>query len=631
MTSASDTDVASVPGAGRAPAGGASRSQLRSVALPSLVANWALLGALFALGALYASGGSSARDLLISDLLINLVLVVGFHIFIGNTGVLSFGHLGIASVAAYTMALLAVPSDRKLVLIPKAPWGIPEIELSPLVASLIGIGVGVVVAVLLGLVAARTSGLAATMITLAFLAIVRQVAENRKDLTGGAQNLSSVPRLEGWSWPVFGALLAITIAVFFRSSKIGRLAVATREDELAAGAMGIEVFTPRLIAFVVGGGVVAFGGILRVQSLGSIGPSQFSFEFTILILAMLVVGGMRTVTGAITGTVFITVGKEITRFLGDGPDFLGFRWPKVDGLPDLFLAGSLLAVLLTRPNGLLGEFDLGRWVSTRFRTSASARAVAEPDDLAPVAPAPPASRDELVTSGLGVVFGGFTAVDKVSITVAPGRIHGLIGPNGAGKTTFVNLLTGQVEPTAGTVHIGDRLLSGAPYKRARDGVARTFQNLRVFPSLSVRENVAVADLIAHDHRSHRTGVSVDELLALSGLSQMADRSASTLDYGNQRRLEIARAAALRPDFLLLDEPTSGMSSSESLEMVDHVRRVALAIGAGVLVIDHDLGFITNICEHITVLDQGTVLAEGTAEEVQRDQRVIEAYLGSGHA
>ncbi|MCX6519411.1 MAG: branched-chain amino acid ABC transporter ATP-binding protein/permease [Actinobacteria bacterium] len=626
-----DATTATVPATVSRPA---SRSQLRSIALPSLLANWVLLAGLFAVGMLYASGGSSARDLLISDLLINLVLVLGFHIFIGNTGVLSFGHLGIASVAAYTMALLAVPTDRKTVLIPNAPWGIPEIELSPLVASLIGIGVGIVVAALLGLVAARTSGLAATMITLAFLSIVRQVAENRKDLTGGAQNLSSVPRLEGWSWPVFGAFIAVLIAVFFRSSKTGRLAVATREDELAAGAMGIEVFTPRLVAFVVSGGLVAFGGILRVQSLGSIGPSQFSFEFTILILAMLVVGGMRTVTGAIAGTVFITVGKEVTRFLGDGPDFLGFTWPVVDGLPDLFLAGSLLAVLLTRPNGLLGEFDLGGWVTQRFRRSAPAMPVpgepAADAGFAVVAPQQ-ATGGELVTSGLGVVFGGFTAVDDVSITVAPGRIHGLIGPNGAGKTTFVNLLTGIVEPTTGTVRLGDKELRGAPYKRARDGVARTFQNLRVFPSLSVRENVAVADLVAHDHRSHRVGVSVDELLALSGLTHMADRSAATLDYGNQRRLEIARAAALRPDFLLLDEPTSGMSSSESLEMVDHVRRVATAIGAGVLVIDHDLGFITNICEHITVLDQGAVLAEGTAEEIQRDPRVIEAYLGSGHA
>ena len=615
----------------------ASRSQLRTVALPSLVGNTLFLAVVFAVGQLYASSGSSARDLLVTDLLINLVLVLGFHVFIGNTGVLSFGHLGIASVAAYTMALLAVPSARKSVLLPNAPWGIADIELSPFVASLIGIGVGIVVALLLGLVAARTSGLAATMITLAFLSIVRQVAENRKDLTGGAQNLSSVPRLDGWSWALVGAFLAVLVAVLFRSSKIGRLSMATREDELAAGAMGIEVFTPRLVAFVVSGGLVAFGGILRVQSLGSIGPSQFSFDFTILILAMLVVGGMRTVSGAIAGTVFITVGKEITRFLGDGPHFLGFDWPTVDGLPDLFLAGSLLVVLLTRPGGLLGEFDLGGWVSRRFlrRTGPAVAPVVPgtPTDAAvPATAVAPSQAGALRTDGLGVVFGGFTAVDEVTMRVEPGTIHGLIGPNGAGKTTFVNLLTGLVPPTEGTVHLGEVELSGKPYRRARQGVSRTFQNLRVFPALSVRENVAVADLIAHDHRSHRPVVGVDRLLELAGLAALADRPASTLDYGNQRRLEIARAAALRPDFLLLDEPTSGMSSSESLEMVDHVRRVATAIGAGVLVIDHDLGFITNICERITVLDQGAVLAEGTADEIQRDPRVIEAYLGTsaGH-
>ena len=632
----------------RRPVSNSSRSQLRSVALPSLAGNLGFLGVILAIGALYASGGSSARDLLIGDLFVNLVLVLGFQVFIGNTGVLSFGHLGIASVAAYTMALLAVPSDRKTVLIPNAPWGIPEIELSPLTASLIGIGAGIVVAFLLGLVAARTSGLAATMITLAFLAIVRQVAENRKDLTGGAQNLSSVPRIDGWTWPVLGAAIAVGVAVMFRSSKVGRFAVATREDELAAGAMGVEVFRPRLIAFVVSGALVALGGILRVQSLGSIGPSQFSFEFTILILAMLVVGGMRTVTGAIAGTVLITVGKEVTRFLGDSPNFLGFDWPVVDGLPDLFLAGALLAVLLTRPAGLLGEFDLGRWLTRRFvRRPARASGAVTPDADSgdataatdPVVPvgsvdaavttAAPAG-DALTTAGLGVVFGGFTAVDDVSIRVEPGRIHGLIGPNGAGKTTFVNLLTGLVEPTTGTVRIGDRELTGAPYRRARAGVSRTFQNLRVFPALTVRENIAIADLVAHDHRSHRPGVSVDELLALSDLEHMADRSAATLDYGNQRRLEIARAAALRPDFLLLDEPTSGMSSAESLAMVDHVRRIATAIGSGVLVIDHDLGFITNICEYVTVLDQGAILAEGTAAEIQRDQRVIDAYLGSQH-
>jgi branched-chain amino acid transport system permease protein len=594
------------------------RSLLQRV-VPSSVANLLLLALVTIVGFIYAAAGSSARDSLITDLLVNLIIVLGFHIFIGNTGVLSFGHVGISAVASYVMALLAIPIARKATLIPNAPFGLGKTSMNIVLASIVGVLIATILSLLLAVVVARTSGLAATMITLALLFVVKQVAENWKDLTNGAGNLSSIPRLTGNRWPIIGAVIAIVVAVVFKASRTGRLAIATREDELAAGAMGIDVFRPRFWAFVVSGAVVALGGILRVQSLGSLGPQQFSFDFTILILAMLVVGGMQTVTGAIAGTVFITVGKEIARFLGDGPDFLGFTWPKVDGLPDLFLAASLLVVLLLKPTGLLGRFDLGS-LFTRF-----IRTPTEP----PVATNPAvASGAALTTNGLGVRFGGFTAVDNVSIKVEPGQIHGLIGPNGAGKTTLINLLTGVVEATRGTVDLGGRNMEGAPYVRARAGIARTFQNLRVFSALSVRENVATADITAARYRSDRTTPGVDALLELVGLTPMADRAASTLDYGSQRRLEIARAAALRPDFLLLDEPTSGMSESESLTMVDDVRRVAQAIGAGVLVVDHDLGFITRICDHITVLDQGSVLAAGSPAEIQRDQRVIDAYLGT---
>jgi branched-chain amino acid transport system permease protein len=589
----------------------------------SFVANSAVLFAVVGTAAVYSSGGGSSRNALLTSLLTNFIMVVGFHIFIGNTGVLSFGHLGLASVGSYVMALLSIPLARKAVILKSnAPFGIRDVVMDPRVATIIGILVATLVAALIGLVVARTSGLAATMISLALLFVVLQVADNWKTLTNGTGGLSSVPLLEGNGWPVAGSILAIGAAAWFRHSKAGRLAVATREDELAASAMGIDVFRPRFMAFVVSGAVVALGGILQTQSIGSIGPRQFAFEPTILILAMLVVGGMRTVSGALVGTVFITVGKEVMRFFGDGPRFLGFKWPKIEGLPDLFLAGALLLVLLTRPGGLMGEFDFGTLLR-RFTRRAS---VGSNDSSgSAVALAGMALR----ATDLGITFGGFTAVDGVSFEVAPGTIHGLIGPNGAGKTTVVNLLTGIYAQTRGRVTLGSTEVAGAPHIRARQGIARTFQNLRVFGSLPVRENIAVADLVAAEYRKGRSGgPGVEELLEMSGLTDVADRPASTLDYGNQRRLEIARAAALRPDFLLLDEPTSGMSETESLAMVAHVRRIAAAIGAGVLVIDHDLGFITNICDRITVLDQGRVIAEGTSAEIQRNQQVIDAYLGS---
>lgn len=593
-------------------------------ALPSIGGNLILMAVLVGVGFFYASGGSSARDQLVTETLVTVVMVLGVQVFVGNTGVLSFGHLGFASLSAYVTALLAIPAAKKEALLPKAPWGIADVEIGIFWATVIGVAFAVVIGVLLGLVVSRTIGLAATMITLAFLFVVEAITKNWRDMTNGAGNLSGIPRLEGRVWVLCLAAMAIVIAAWFRNTKAGRLAQATREDELAASAMGIRLAHPRLIALVLSAGLVGLGGSLRSQSLGVISPSQFSFDFTILVLAMLVVGGMRTVSGAIVGTVLITAGSEFTRFIGDGPTWLGIDWPTVEGLPELFRALVLLAVLLLRPSGLLGDWDAAAWLG-RFRRSGAP--VGDVAAAAPVAAAG-ASAGVLEARQLGVRFGGFTAVDDVSLRVEPGEIHGLIGPNGAGKTTFVNLVTGIVPPTSGTVHLGDVDLPAVPYKVARAGLARTFQNLRVFANLSVRENIEIAALVSERHRAHRPDVSVDAVLAMSGLAELADRPASTLDYGNQRRLEIARAAALRPDFLLLDEPTSGMSDDESQAMIGHVRATAALCGAGVLVIDHDLGFITSICDRITVLDQGRILAEGNPDEVRRNPEVIAAYLGS---
>jgi branched-chain amino acid transport system permease protein len=330
---------------------------------------------------------------------------------------------------------------------------------------------------------------------------------------------------------------------------------------------------------------------------------------------MLVAGGMRTVTGAFVGTIVITVGNEIARQLGDHYE--------IERLPELFLGGVLLLVMLARPSGLLADHDVASWWRHRHPDPPVARAAdrAEAEGVAPAV-------GPLRAEGIDVRFGGFQALEQAGVRVGPGEVVGLIGPNGAGKTTLFNVVTGIVVEQAGSVVLGDRDLSDAPpHAIARAGLARTFQNLRLFPRLSVRENVELAAVSAARYRPDAPAVDVDGLLAAGGLDALAERPAATLDYGNQRRLELARAAALRPAYLLLDEPTSGMSDQESLAMVDHVRATAELVGAGVLVIDHDLAFITRISDHIVVLAEGRVIAEGRPDDVRRDPVVAAAYLG----
>jgi branched-chain amino acid transport system permease protein len=438
--------------------------------------------------------------------------------------------------------------------------------------------------------------------------------KNWTELTRGAGGLSGVPRIATNTWLWLAALAALLAANWFGDTRQGRFAAATREDEIAAPAIGIDRFWPRFVAWVVSIAIVGVAGALRVQVVGSTNPDQYTLDIGVLLLAMLVVGGMRTVTGAFTGTVLITIGNEVARQLGD--DF------GIERLPELFVGVVLLAVMLLRPGGLLGDVDLRAWLARKARRRSTRPAS---DDAEAT---PPVARDELRAEGINVRFGGFRALEDAGVRVRPGEVVGLIGPNGAGKTTMFNVITGIVTEQSGRVTLGDRDLSDdPPHRVARAGLARTFQNLRLFGTLPVRENVAVAAVSAARYRPDVPAVDVEVLLASAGLSAAADRPARTLDYGNQRRLELARAAALAPVFLLLDEPTSGMSDRESRAMVDHVRATARLVGAGVLVIDHDLAFITRISDHVVVLAEGRVLAEGTPAEVRADPAVAVAYLG----
>lgn len=383
--------------------------------------------------------------------------------------------------------------------------------------------------------------------------------------------------------------------------------------------MGHNPGRHQTVALVVSVVIVAVGACLRVYVLGSITPRFFFFEFTLLTLTMLIVGGRNSVAGATLGVVVITIGNELTRYLAS-PEVETLDFVFRPGLSRLFLGLAMIGFMILRPTGLLIDWEPDVSLLNRRRRK----------DAAP----PAFSHTSVGTDGprtleaaeLVVQFGGFRALDGATLTIDRSEITGIIGPNGAGKTTLLNALTGVVDTNSGNAHLGEVAITGLSTQRiARHGLTRTFQNLRLFSALAVRENVTVAAL-----RNH-SGADAEELAAqligASGLWELRDRRASELDYGNARRLELARAAATEPEFLLLDEPTSGMNEAESLAMADDIRNVASLLGAGVVVVDHDLGFINRLCDSVHCLDQGVVVSSGTPEHVQADPIVRSAYLG----
>lgn len=238
--------------------------------------------------------------------------------------------------------------------------------------------------------------------------------------------------------------------------------------------------------------------------------------------------------------------------------------------------------------------------------------------------------------GLQHFFGGLKAIDNFNLTVDEGKVHGVIGPNGAGKTTLFNLITGVFKPSEGKIYYREVNIAGKKaHEIARMGMARTFQNLRLFGDLTVTENIQVGRLHHNRNRSgqnrfgHNEDAVIANLLHIAGLADRADEKASNLPYGLQRKLEIARAIATQPEVLLLDEPAAGMNPNEVLNLVDLIETVKEQFGLTIILIEHQMKLVDALCDYITVMNFGGVIARGAPQAVKEDPLVITAYLGLG--
>ncbi|MDX6602763.1 MAG: branched-chain amino acid transport system ATP-binding protein livM [Solirubrobacterales bacterium] len=587
--------------------------------------------ALVALAVAIGASGTRSLQSTVTMILCNLIVVLGLQVFIGNSGVYSFGQLGFASAGAYVAGLLTLPAAFATLQTPALPHLIAAAQLSPLLSTLIAAGLCGLLAAVVGLPLMRTSTLAIPISTFAFLIVVYNVLANWDAMTGGSSGLVSIPRTTGIGSAGLWAAVAVVMALAYKWSASGYRLQATREDEVAARSLGISVTRERLIAFALSGMLCGLGGALAAHQSGVLNPTTFYFGATVTTVTMLVLGGARSVFGAVLGAIGVASVNEVLRsFEGGAHLFGGLSIGETPGLAAVGVGLILLLTMVAVPNGLSQGREAGEltWVRRlrAMRPPTRPAAVGAGEMTKIESPGSGVLRAERIS----VAFGGLQVLRGVDLTLRRGEALGLIGPNGAGKTTLVNVLSGFRAPDAGTINLdGADVSRRAPNHLARAGLSRTFQAALPFPHLSCLESVAVGAMGVGVGKGRAVTAAADVLTRL-GMHEQAALRAGSLSPASQRLLGIARALALRPRYLLLDEPAAGLNEVEGEELVALLRDVLEDFGCGILLIEHEMSVVMSLCPRVQVLDDGVTLRVGSAAEIQADPAVVEAYLGSSY-
>ena len=603
-------------------------------------------------------------------------LALGLNIVVGFAGLLDLGYAAFFAIGAYTYGALASFQLHPAWTDFWQPFawlglvanlnGTVHFQVSFWLMMPLAAAIAAFFGILFGAPTLRLKGDYLAIVTLGFGEIVPIVARNSPTLTNGAQGLNGVipPQIFGYSFgisatPYYYVGLALVVFLMFASqrlkfSRVGRAWTAIREDEIAAAAMGVNRVKFKLLAFAIGAAFAGATGTLYVAKLQTATPEMFMFPVSVMLLVMIVFGGIGNVWGVVVGALILQILQswflqDLSRWINALGRLVDIEWLQHVQLAssiELIFGLILVFMMLYRRQGLIPASRRVAALTTEQQTALPTRGGF--DNLQGLGALDERRTGPLLDiENLTVRFGGLVALRSVALSMPAHSVLAVIGPNGSGKSTLFNAVTGLIAANEGSIRFeGEEIAGRSPHVVLKRGIARTFQNLRLFPNLTVLENIligmhasldagAVAALLRlprtqREEREARERAM--EILAVFGnrLIPRVDHVVSSLSYANRRRCEIARALASQPKLLLLDEPTAGMNPAETLESADQIKSLN-RLGLSIVLIEHKLDVVVNLAGRVIVLDHGEKIAEGTPAEVRRDEEVIRAYLGRSAA